>query len=525
MQLPRVLVSIALSLQCTLLWAGQGLSPLYLIPSQNQIVFMATLHEPRKVERREEGWPEPSVGFRFKLKPVEFIRRGKLDPKTQEVEVPFSQHFMFRNGEQGPTEGMKVLAFFWVAENGTPELYGDYDGIVEIEDWKPPYVDGVRKFDALMAIEDPAERWKATKVGLEDKNRFFAGRCLDRIAASGSTFYNSGRPVNTEARALLWKLYTAPQSDWPTVVRAEDFFRQEFDVEGWGNFDTRYDVLSSAMRRVVDERQELGEYCEPALKAKCPIWFGSMDYAFMDLCRVPNRTRQTFELAQYLTAKLPPQYRRTIASRVFLLYRPHTIDPAQQKLNREVVDFVSKRLASEAECRWAKDGLLGIAKACAAYGPIPQEVATNLSGQGVPIHDSATGYLIEDWNTLQKRPLRVLPTEAPLLAQPWQAYLDKRVTVIVGQVNYTNAYGTAFIVDGDRLWMPNVPHRVRESRYPALWRVTGTLTHKFDLKRFVYRPGQPWGDGLPVTNEAEAKSSAERFVLIDSKWDVIDPAP
>ena len=139
-------------------------------------------------------------------------------------------------------------------------------------------------------------------------------------------------------------------------------------------------------------------------------------------------------------------YKFGTAQRFSLIYQPYTTDAKTQKLNRDILDTLTRLLSDENGSVAAGDSiaLADIAKNYARLGPVPDELKKIVSGEsGVKMHENARSRMEGAWLELQALPLVTAPADAQPLSYPWDKLLDTKV-IAFARTNYRDGHHGAW---------------------------------------------------------------------------------
>jgi hypothetical protein len=495
---------------CSNAFAGRSQVMLADVREYNATVVTATLHNPQAFEEPNEQEPKhPNRAFKFKLKIVDVVRRGKLAAEVREIDVPFSSRTYGGNWEfeDAPQDGMEVIAYFAPDKEGRLTLFQNVGGIQRL----PPResVEAIRLIDKIWEIKDPQERLKATQQGAESDNAYFRVICLAALARPDWNQVGIDlKEVLTpqEAQQRQWEYFLDPNAKWEAVSQANHFFSNQYRGVGWETHEPRYAVLVRITLQAAREQQ--------------PIHHNLFDAMAIGFCRFPNHARESHDHLLEILAGPPATYKLGIASRFSLLYQPFATHAETQKTNRQIVATLNKLLTDndDSVAEGAAWAVSHIARSCAQLGPIPEDIQRLIAEQAdIKINKHAAPTLRMARLDCKKMPQQELPKDARVLAYPWSDAIGQRVVALAFSNFKDSKLGPSVSVgEGARLWVPELPPELNNGKD---LRLTGKLVREFDLPRFVYEKGGAWGQGLPVLKEADLETSRERFLLTEATFE------
>ena len=215
----------------------------------------------------------------------------------------------------------------------------------------------------------------------------------------------------------IWEVYTAPRgTSFEAVQACESVFGNTFGGAGWELYPPRYPILRQAVRQVLNQRRE--------------IHHNLFDYMVMAACGYPEHARENYELLLEILDGPIEIYRGAAAIRLSMVYQAHTTDVQMQKLNDEILHWLSQSLTHKNNtiADGAAIAIGYIAENYAKTGAVPNDVARLLNRvTDAQVAGNVRARLEHGQREAQSVKLPRLEAGAPQpLSFPWRICLAKK---------------------------------------------------------------------------------------------------
>ena len=482
------------------------------IARHDMTIVLATTNNVAAVEKPRPDDPNKmDPGFSFNLKFDQIIRPGKIASGVDDLDVAFARLSKLTNGEKVMVHLKQLKTGQWMPS----ELPG---GIVVLKDFDQPAVEMTRKVCRLWEIPEPAKQLEKVIAGYRGDDDLMKSYCLSvlRDLDSFSTGLNLSGVIDSQmANSIIYEPYASTKTVSANAFsKFESIFWNKFRSLNWDQQEARYPLLSGTVDKIIADGEEIQHTVFDSMVKK--------------LCFYPEHGQENYQrLLKVIDGKVDI-YKFGAATNLSMIYHPHTTDPKRQLLNDEVfkklVSFISDT-NSNLENSYVDSGaaiaLGNIALNYAKVGPVPEKFMTLLKIESdfdvsERVKDRLRGALKDVEAT---KPLKI-DDDFVVLSYPWDNLLGKQVAVSATKCLHTG-YGAAAETRLGRLWLEGLQEWPDGVSSFAPLQLTGRLKKVEDLPAFRYKPGQPFGDGLPVPDGFSLKKARTRYVLEDPSWKLI----
>lgn len=511
-------------------------------------IALVTLHDVRQLSQAEvhrhygRGFMSNRPAFAMRAKFVEVLRGA---PAERPLEIPF----VFVSLDEDLRRPLTPAQRAKLLEGGNAVLCVDHNPVYK----NPPAItvwpvsslesdDRVkfwRKVTALWNMPEAKQRRQALLDGCRDPLPEFQDYCLQRLAN-----WEGRKPDKNAAEQLdlpsalpvVWERFVDPATPFGVLATCDRCLSKM--SPGWRTHPARYDVMARALRRhsalkPTPKGRTLDRHSDSQL----------FESKLMALSHVPGRERQTYDLFLEIINADQGDYRSQTLSHMAHLYRPHSLDPQQQQLNREIWDRLATALANAADTHKASSAGWAISMIARDYsylGGIPQEVATALDtelkvapGKPSPLMDTNIGFWFkgEREALVKGRPVATVVERKRRegytdLTVPTKSQVGRKVVLVV-----TPGY-KEFPVFGywsqsswrgwqaEPVWFDKPPTWPKYGDGVVV--VTGTLAERNDVPTFPLNLVEPFASGLPVPPGYDAAEIRRRYVLTDAQGEMVE---
>lgn len=482
----------------------------------SRALVLGTLHEVKPVSRTMKVGSEEVTrkGFSFTVRITEVLR-GRIMEK--EFSVPFSAAGYATNWEFGaaPKDGRNVLVTLKGKEDGHWQPLEWPNGIWNLESFDSHPVPFVRQLVKLWSLTDSAEVKRQIIEGRFDPDPHFRSYSLSVLQSRSGTYTGvdiSGSVTESEALALVWDTFRSPKCPLNSVLQCDNILWNRLRGENWYGHAPRADVLLKALRRAVSNASIATST--------------HLDGVARGLTTFPGRRDEVLAALTELLQSDVRLVRNRAALRLGSFYEPLATDESVAKTNRRIWQLLEEFLRSE-------DRTVAISAAHSAsiiamnvgmLEPLSGDIQKLFeTASTLPHRETISRFGAAERAVKWTERSRTLVAEARadgarLLTIPWSSQIGQKV-VAAGETGWRDGrFGATFQMDGKRLWVDGLEAWPDSTGGGQPVIVTGRLAVRNDLKAFRVKPGEPFGEGLPVPEGFEVEESRRRFVVEDAEW-------
>jgi hypothetical protein len=416
-----------------------------------------------------------------------------------------------------PTQPISVQ----VMQVKSDETLTDWDETVKL--W--------RNLTALWNTADPDQRRSELRAGCRDALPEFQDYCCRRLAnwSGGKPDHNAAEQIEPlAALPVIWNVFKDPATSMGVLATCDEILGRM--SPGWRTHPTRYDVLAAALRRQSQSRP---------LPDPLQTDFNLFLKTLSAVSHFPGKEREAYQLFDEVIQSAPKLYGPTALSHLSYLYRPHSQDADQRRLNQEIWDRLVGAIAKPDTAESTASAIYNIARDYAYLGSLPAHVSEIVAAPRDELPSAIAFKVTSNFDQFREK-LPEFSLAAPVaerlrkagyenLTVPTRSQLGKKVVFVTKP-------GLALLSDpvyGHGTWSSwcswyDAPVWIEK---PADWPesgtglmvVTGTLAERHDVPVFRLDAdvSAPFQTGLPVLASQDADQIKRRYIVVDVTWQLV----
>jgi hypothetical protein len=429
-----------------------------------------------------------------------------------------------------PGEVPRQPIVFQVLLVKSDETLADWDETVKL--W--------RKLTALWNTADSDQRRSELRAGCRDALPEFQDYCCRRLAnwSGGKPDPNAAEQIEPlAALPVIWNVFKDPVTLMGVLATCDEILGRT--SPGWRTHPTRHDVLAAALRR---------QSQSPKLPDPMQTDFNLFLQKLSAVSHFPGKERGAYKLFDEIIQSARQQYPTTLGScsdsqtglgSLSYLYRPHSQDADQQRLNQTIWDRLVTALAKPDTAESAANARDNIARDYAYVGLLPTHVSEALAAPRDELPPAMALKVTSNFDHLRQK-LPEFSLAAPVaerlrkagyehLTVPTRSQLGKKVVFVTSP-------GRSLLSDpvfGHGSWSSwcgwyDAPVWIEKPADwpkggPGLMVVTGTLAERHDVPVFRLDAdvNAPFQTGLPVPSDQDAEEVKQRYLVVDVTWQLL----
>ena len=379
---------------------------------------------------------------------VDELLFGWLPEGTETIEIKNVWSLQRASGQRHvePETGMQLLAFL-LRRGDTWEMHPVEHYTLVVSGPESAPVQQMRHAARYWNARDQWVQLQLVEAGAESDDAIEQAVALEILRSPQSNDF--AVPLDDlikehEGREVLAELYQSPELKLQPLLVCERAFDEMYPGGNWKHADNHYEKLTKAVLESVAAGRGL-----------------ERDKAVSALSQLAGtRGREAESLATLQKAAGSESFRLAAYDAMVDLYRPQTTDEDLQKVNADVVAYLSDRLAEEESSEAAATALADIAYACGRRAIAPTDVIDALRGRHLALSlRSDTKYLREEGLRRASVAYRAVKQwlkqhpDAVVLSEPWEALIGKQVVFAADEARPARGMENYVEIAGQRIWI------------------------------------------------------------------------
>ena len=509
----------------------------------------ATMHNIETIDVPREDQPDfVDRAFKFNLHVVEVLYGTGIKPgDVIPIDASFGNYAcVWEGGSEThgygayggpltkPPEGTKLIAYLQPPEKDRRDLYFYPGSALVLDSFDDPRVDMWRHIAKLWAMPTSPALVKALIKGSRSDNieyqKFCVGTLIENRDENGwmlAGFHAielKGATTRAELDTILWDIFTRSSTPLEIILDCDRSFSgldQKYR-NVWQLHPLRHEMITQAIKRHVANPQTTD--------------WQKVGWAMPSLTECPARADRTRELILQLI-KSPDSaapsnntllgFSRPDSALIYLpaIYTPNATSTSAQKLNEKIVHDLTGLTDNPKLATLAVNGLGSLAREYAQIGEQNSMLLKLIETADKPIPgeqdidaDARRGLCKskpKEIEELAGRARRAIGNTKlpPRLTWPFADQVGHEVYVV------SRGLGTP-----PGIWIDAKSPMGDTTQSIDYWIAIGTLK-KYDLPHFELKPGQTFGQGLPIPPGTRAEDVAVRYVLENISWITVPRTP